>query len=308
MIYKKVLVTGGAGLVGRHLVPLLVKKGYQVTVLDQFKYVYPKVKFVQADFSNSSIVTPLLKQCDLVIHLAAMIGVDNCRLNPEKVVEINNKNTKKFFQDCLNCGVKKILFSSSSEVYGNSQEVPFREDGNLSPYSVYGKNKMLIEKYLYDIQQKSNLKVGIVRLFNVYGPGQKETFVVPIFINNCLCDKPIIVHGNGKQIRCFTYVVDAVIGIEKLCEYDKSPFEIINIGRSHEYTMMDLAIAVKKAIPYSKSKIILMPYGQEGIRSSAMEVMRRVPSTEKAKRLLDFEASTSLENGIMETIQHYTNN
>jgi UDP-glucose 4-epimerase len=305
MIHKRVLVTGGAGLIGRHLVPLLVSKGYQVTVLDQYKYDYPSVKFVQADFSNDSIIVPLLKQSDVVIHLAAMIGVDNCRLNPKKVIEINNTNTKQFFDHCVANGVKKIIFSSSSEVYGDSKDVPFKEDGKLSPYSIYGKNKILIEKYLFNLQKKSEIKVGIVRFFNVYGPGQKETFVVPIFINNCLTNKPLIVHGDGEQIRCFTYVGDAAQGLLMLSEYNKTPFEIVNIGRSFEYTMLDLANAVIKANPSSTSTIRLVPYGQSGVRSASMEVARRVPYTNKAKKLLNFVATTSLEEGIVKTMEYY---
>jgi len=304
MEHRRVFVTGGAGLVGRHLVPLLVAKGYQVTVLDQFPCKLDSVKFIQGDFSDTSLVTPILNASDIVVHLAAVIGVDNCRDNPERVIEINNTNTQKFFDACVSARVHKIVFSSSSEVYGDSKDVPFREDGELSPYSVYGKNKVLMEKYLQKLHQKSGVKVGIVRLFNVYGPGQRATFVVPIFIKNCLTNKSLTIHGDGKQVRCFTYVEDAAHGILAICEYAKTGFEIVNIGRNYEYTMMDLAKTVMHALPMSKSKVVFIPYGENGVRSSSMEVMRRVPFTQKAKKLLHFEATTSLEEGINKTIKH----
>lgn len=304
MKHTKVLVTGGAGLIGRNVVPILLERGCEVVVLDHFSYPSEAVSSIQADFFDTAVVVPLLKKCDLVIHLAAMLGVDNCRLNPEKVVEINYHKTKDFFDLCVECGVSRIVFSSSSEVYGDSLKTPFKEDGELLPYSEYGKNKVLMEKYLSTLQQKSAVTIGIVRFFNVYGPGQQPTFVVPLFINKCIKNEPITVHGSGEQIRCFTYVGDAALGLVKMCEYDASPYEIINIGRSYEYTMMDLARTVKNAIPESKSEIVMIPYGSNGVRSSDMEVMRRIPSVEKARRLLGFEATTSLENGIALTLQN----
>lgn len=301
---KRVLVTGAAGLLGKQLVLILVSHGYQVTALDVRTVIFVSARSIQADFSDEKVILPLLKNTDLVFHLAAEIGVDNCRLNPEKVIKVNFDDTKVFFENCINSGVKRIVFSSSSEVYGDSDDVPFKEDGKLSPYSIYGKNKVLIENYLKELQANSNVSVGIVRFFNVYGPGQKDDFVVPIFINNCFANLSITVHGDGQQTRCFTYVADAAMGLFKMGLYESTKYEIVNIGRNVEYTMMDLAKSVKKAIPNSTSEIILQPYGLGGVRSSNMEVKRRVPSINKAKTLLGFEAITPLEDGIRETVSH----
>lgn len=305
---NKVLVTGAAGLLGKHLVPILISHGYQVTALDLQKVSFTSARSIQADFSDDEVIIPLLKNTDLVFHLAAEIGVDNCRFNPDKVIKVNFSDTKTFFNHCVEYGVKRIVFTSSSEVYGDSDEVPFIEDGKLSPYSIYGKNKVLMENYLKELQAKSDISVGVVRFFNVYGPGQKDNFVVPIFINNCLLNLPITIHGDGQQTRCFTYVTDAAMGVFKMGLYETNKYEIVNIGRNVEYTMMDLAKTIKEAIPNSISKISLLPYGLDGIRSSNMEVRRRVPSVEKAKKLLGFEAKMPLGYGIKETVSYITLN
>ncbi|RJQ27828.1 NAD(P)-dependent oxidoreductase [Candidatus Parcubacteria bacterium] len=296
--HKNILLTGGAGFLATHLVPDLIKEGYNVTIVDRYEPNVRNVKFVEADFSNELVMKPLLEDVDAVFHLAAVVGVDKCRLNPEKVIKINYSATKNFIDLCVKANIKKFMFTSSSEVYGNSPDVPYKENGHLEPISTYGKTKVLIEKYLEKVSKESNMRVGIVRLFNVYGPHQRKHFVVPIFVDLALQGDNLPLLGDGNQIRCFTYVKDATEGIVKLFEYDKSTYEIINIGRRYESTMNDLAQLILKCIPTSKSKLEYKQYGRNGIRESDLEIKRRVPSVDKAKMLLGFEAKTSLEEGI----------
>jgi UDP-glucose 4-epimerase len=305
MKYKNILVTGAAGLLGRSVIELLIKKGYKVIALDINPPNFEKATCVQGDFCNENLMKFILKDVDAVFHFAAMLGVDQCRLHPEQVIKVNYEDTKKFVKLCLNQGIKKIIFTSSSEVYGNSKEIPYKENAKLNPVSTYGKSKMLTEKYLTLLHKTKKIKIGIARLFNVYGFNQRNTFVIPIFIDLALKNKPLTIFGDGEQIRCFTYVEDAVKGLVKFLEYEKNSFEIINIGKSQEYTMKQTAKIILKSIPKSKSKIIYIPYGTKGVREEGLEIRRRVPSVEKAKRLLNFEATISLEKGIKKIIKKY---
>lgn len=296
--YKNILVTGGSGFLATHLMPELVKGGYRVTTIDIYKSNVKNVRFIEADFNNTSVMRPLLEETDVIFHLAAMVGVDECRLNPEQVMKTNYEDSKNFIDLCVKTNVKKFMFTSSSEVYGNSPNIPYGEDDKLEPISIYAKTKVLIEEYLKNISDKNSMKIGIVRLFNVYGPYQKKRFIVPIFVDLALHSKNLTLFGSGKQIRCFTYVKDVVKGIIKLLEYDKSNYEIVNIGRRYETTIRKLALLILKCIPSSKSSLKHKQYGKDGIREANLEIMRRVPSIEKAKNLLGFEARTTLEEGI----------
>lgn len=244
-----------------------------------------------------------MKECDALFHLAAMIGVDNCRNRPDLVKQVNLINTKKLIDWSVDLGVKRIVFISSSEVYGNSKDIPYKEDGKLEPVSVYGQAKVDIEKYLLEIQHTSKTKVGIARLFNVYGPGQKKDFVVSIFINAALNNKPIQIFGDGKQTRTFTYVEDVAEGILKLYKYNKTPYGIVNLGGRQEYSITELAKMVLNCLPESTSEIKYLKHGQEGVRTSNSEIDRRVPCVEKAKDMLGFEAVTTLHEGLAKIIR-----
>lgn len=300
---KRVLITGGAGFIGGHLIELLLQdNNYQITVIDQYPPRQSEVKFIKADFHDHETTSKILRDIDIVVHLAAMVGVDKCRLNPEKVYEVNDVHTKEFIDLCIKQHIKRFIFSSSSEVYGNSKAVPYKEDAALDPISDYAKCKVEIEKYLAYISEQSDLTVGIVRFFNIYGPGQKNTFVVPIFLEQVLANKPITILGDGSQTRCFTYVKDAVKGVKKLIEY-ASKYDIFNIGNPKEFTIKQLAELILKLVPASRSEIIYQSYGSEA-RDASLEILRRVPNSEKAKDKLSFTANTPLAKGLQGMIPH----
>jgi len=293
---EQILITGGSGLIGTYLTKELLKdKKYQITVVDRLKPSIAGISFVQSNFSNAKIMLPLLKKTDYLFHLAAMVGVDNCRLKPKEVIKVNYTDTKKLIDWCIEAKIKKIAFASSSEIYGNSKELPYRENNKPSPISDYAKCKLKIEKYLRKVQKKSFVKVGIVRFFNVYGPGQKE-MVIPLFAEAASKNKPLIVLGDGNQTRTFIYVEEAAFGIQKVFNFD-SDYEIFNIGSEEEVKIIDLARIILKNFPNSKSNIVLVPYGGK-FRDRGLEIYRRVPSVDKAKRLLKFEAKYTLEQGI----------
>lgn len=297
----QILITGGSGLVGTYLTKKLLKhKKYQITVVDKRTPAIKGIKFVKSNFSNTKIMLPLLKEADYLFHLAAMVGVDNCRLNPKKVLRVNYEDTKKLIDWCVRAKIKKIVFASSSEIYGNSKKLPFREENKPAPISDYAKCKLKIEKILKKVQEKSSIKVGIVRLFNVYGPGQKD-MVIPLFVEAAINNKPLRVLGDGYQTRTFMYVSDAALGIHKIFNFD-ADFEIFNIGSEEEIKIKDLAKIILKLFPNSKSKIVKVPYGGK-YRGRELEIQRRVPSIDKAKRLLNFKPKITLEQGIQKFIK-----
>lgn len=300
---NKILITGGSGFIGTHLVKrLLDSENFDITVVDLMPPRVPGAHFVKSDISDLNTLKPYLKDVDVVVHLAAMIGVDNCDNNPKQVKKTNYSDTKKFIDLCIKNRVKRFIFASSSEVYGNCQEIPYREDIILNPISLYAKSKLKIEDYLR--KKTSKMSVGIVRFFNVYGPLQKNNFVVSTFIEAALQNIDINIFGDGNQSRCFTYVEDAVEGVEKLIEYNKLPYEIINIGNPTETSIKDLAKTILECVSGSESKIVFKRYGGD-VRGAHLEIARRVPSVIKAKELLGFTATTDLKSGIYNIINHY---
>ena len=301
---EQILITGGSGLIGTYLTKELLKtKKYQITIVDKIAPHLKGIKFVRSNFSNTKIMLPLLKKADYLFHLAAMVGVDNCRLNPKEVTRVNYTDTKKLIDWCVRSKIKKIVFASSAEIYGNSKELPYRENNKPSPISNYAKCKLKIEKYLKKVQKKSSMKVGIVRLFNVYGPGQKD-MVIPLFVEAASYGRPLTVLGDGNQTRTFMFVTDAVCGIHKIFNFD-SDFEIFNIGSEQEIKIYDLAKMILKNFPNSESNIVNVTYGGK-FRERELEIYRRVPSQDKAERLLKFKAKITIEQGIKKYLKTLT--
>lgn len=299
------LITGGAGFQGEYLLRTLLSKGYNnITVVDLNKPSIAGINYVYGDFAGEKIMRPLLKKTQVLFHLAAVVGVDNCINNPELVKQVNLINTKKLIDLSVSLGVKKIIFISSSEVYGNSKNFPYKESSELKPVSLYGHAKIEIEKYLSEIHKNHHILVGIARPFNVYGPGQKQQFVIPIFINKAINNKRIKIFGNGKQTRSFTYVEDVTDGIVKLFEYNNLQFEIVNIGKMQEYSITEVARIILDLLPESKSRIKYVNYGSKGVRDFKYEIDRRIPSIQKAKNLLAFKAKTTLTQGLRKTIDY----
>lgn len=274
----KILLTGSEGLIGKPLGKRLRELGHKVITNDIAGN--PDIK---GSFVNVKI------NCDVVIHLAAIVGVDTTRKNPERLLKVNFTDTKKFIDRYKD---KRFIFSSSSEVYGNSTKIPFNENDSPTPVSLYGSLKVVIENYLKE--QKVNS--GIVRFFNVYGAGQRDEFVIAKFIRFAKDNIPLEIYGDGKQIRCFTYIDDAVEGLIKVINY-KSRYDIFNIGNSKKSTIREVTREIVKIIPV---KIKYLSYGGRN-REKFLEIQKRVPDVRKAKKLLQFKATTTLREGIKKT-------
>ncbi|MEK6968498.1 MAG: NAD-dependent epimerase/dehydratase family protein, partial [Nanoarchaeota archaeon] len=198
----KILVTGGSGFIATHLVKHLLEKGHKIKVIDLKE---PHIKHKNLEFVNKSILNGLvedIKGCDAVFHFAAILGVDNSDRRPLDTMKVNLEGSVNVFKSALEAGVKRMIFSSSSEVYGEPRELPIKEDSVKGPVSTYGVSKLASEIYAKAFNQEKGADIKIVRFFNVYGPGQENNWVVPIFINKALRNEPITVFGQGNQTRC----------------------------------------------------------------------------------------------------------
>lgn len=301
---KKILITGVSGFIGKNLSIYLKSKGYKIIGIDVTRGGEQHCDtFYLGSFSDKNINKIALKGVETVFHLGAIVGVDRCQNNPVLVRQVNFSETISFFDMCAEVGVKKIIFSSSSEIYGNSKNLPYCEDMEVAPFSLYGQCKKDVEIYLKTLFEKTNVQVCIPRFFNVYGNGQRSDFVVTKFVNLIKENKNIEIYGTGLQTRSHTYIDDVVSALEKMITYNKNSYEIINIGSTFEYNMNDVAKIILELFPNSKSKIVHVDYGSNGIRNVFLEIDRRIPSIKKAEEKLSFRAKTDLAEGIQKIIE-----
>lgn len=297
--FMKVFVTGGSGFIGLSLVKHLLDKGHYVKVLDLKE---PDINHENLKFINESIMDELseeIKGCDLVIHLAAMLGVDNSDNRPLETMKINLEGSVNVFKSSIEAGVKHIIYASSSEVYGEPRELPIREDSIKGPISTYGVSKLASEIYAKAFNHEFGSDIKIVRFFNVYGPNQSSNFVVPSFINNALENKPLKIFGNGTQTRCFTYVEDISEAVIKVVEKGKAG-EAYNIGNNHPTSILELASAIKE-ITKSNSEIIKAGFGKD-TRLKEREIEYRIPDISKMKAL-GWEPKTMVREGIKKILE-----
>jgi UDP-glucose 4-epimerase len=310
------LITGGAGFIGSHLAEALVKKGHNVTIIDNLytgnhKYQEPlfkRIPFIHASILDKETMEKLISNHDVVFHLAAILGVKSTMDKSIELVETNFEGTQNILQAASKYRCK-VIFASTSEVYGKGTP-PFSEESNrlYGPTSklrwCYAVCKTLEETLCLGYGLKG-LPVTIVRYFNIYGPRSKEgayAGVIPRFISAALRGDPIQVYGDGTQTRSFTYVSDAVEATIRAIN-DQANNEIINIGSQNEMSIGDLATIIR-TISQSASPIIHVPFEQV-FPNGFEEIPNRFPDTTKLKKLLSFEPTTSLTEGLSETIKWF---
>jgi len=203
--------------------------------------------------------------------------------------------------------IKKVLFSSSSEVYGEPEKVPIEESGTLQPKSEYGVSKVVGEEYVKAFSREFNLNYGIMRFFNIYGPKQTDKFVMPLFIRNVVLGKPLRVYGDGSQVRSFCYVEDAARGVLEVLFNPKADKDVFNIGNNKtEISMLELAKLVLEVA--GKSEEPEMVPLEQSDRTKAREIFLRTPDTSKAKDVLGFEANIDLRTGIKKVLDYKEEN
>ena len=321
----KVLITGGAGYIGSHLVDALIRRGDEVLIIDNLStgkienlrhlLGHPSFHFINDSILNESLLERFVPSMDLIFHLAAAVGVRNILQDPLAAINTNVRGTEVVLGLAFKYW-KRLVLASTSEIYGKASHVPFREDDDrvLGSTAVarwsYSMSKAVDEHFAFAYAAKG-LPVSIVRYFNSYGPRLDERgygSVVANFIRQALRGDPITVHGDGKQTRCFTYIEDAVAGTLLAGEVKEALGEAFNVGSTSETSILDLAKMVKR-LARPKSPIEFLTdeaYCGEGFE----DTRRRVPSVEKAKRLLGFTPRVDLETGLKKTIawcrEHYT--
>lgn len=288
----KIVVTGGAGFIGTDICRLL-GKDHEITVFDAQK---PKLnlKFKQGDITNIKDVTEALVGCDIVIHLAATLGVVNTEENPIKTLDTNTGGTRNILEACRINDVKKIILSSSSEVYGEPLKIPIEEKDRPIPITTYGVSKLAAEYYTRSYAKVYGIKYTIFRLFNVYGAEQANLWVVPEFVSKAIRNEDITIHGDGSQIRAFCYVSDVSNAFSYALE--KGDNELYNIGNGTEpISIKELAQRVI-SVANSKSSIKFTPF--EESKRNRIEIITRAPSTEKAHNDLNYKPKISLTDGL----------
>ena len=286
-------ITGGSGFIGTHIANVLKSK-YEVAIFDRLKPKIEDIEFIKGNIIDDSI-QKAFEDCDVVIHLAAAVGVKITEEDPILTLNTNILGTKNVLEACKSNNVKKIILASSSEVYGEPLKIPIEESDPAIPITSYGISKIAAEEYVKAYAVSFGLKYTILRFFNVYGPGQSKDFVIPEFVSNASKNNPILIHGSGSQIRSFCHISDISNGVSLSIE--KGDNEIINIGNANEpITISELAKKII-GITNSKSSIQFVPFTDSN-RRRQKEIINRIPSIKKAESMLSYKPKISLNDGI----------
>lgn len=305
----KVLVTGGAGFIGSVVVKQLLNAGYEVACFDLRAQVARnspprEVEVFQGDILSLDDLVAAAKGCQYVIHLAAMLGVKRTQTERLQCLDINIGGIRNTLEASVRAEVKRIIFSSSSEVYGQQERLPISEENPLYPKSPYAISKIAGEQYVVGYKQCYGLDYSVVRFFNVYGEGQVAEFVMPRFIRSVLCNQPPVIYGNGEQIRAFCHVEDIGRGVVLALANQDAASEILNIGNDKEpISVKDLAYKIAR-LAQKDVKPKFVPI-EDSDRERTAEVWQRVPDISKARRLLGYEPTISLTEGILKIMEHY---
>ncbi len=313
---KKIfLVTGGAGFIGSHLSEKLIKMGQRVVCFDNLSSgklknlsaikKNPNFTFVKGDTNKIKDIAPVFKKYKFngVFHYAATVGVKRTIENPLAVLN-DIEGIKNILELALKHNKPKIIFSSSSEVYGEPKELPEKEDGAINPQLPYAAVKLMGEKLLEAYYKKYRLKSCSLRFFNVYGPKQESSdygFVISIFIRRVLSGLPPMVFGDGSQTRNFTFIDDNVGASWRAMKLEKTNGQVINIGSGRPLAIFDLA---NNIIQLAGCQSKLRP---KLVKSKRIDVKHRFPEVGKMIKLLNFYPKVSLEEGLKKTIEWFKN-
>ena len=316
----KILITGGAGFIGSHLAERLVEEGNQVVVVDNLSTgrleniesikTNGNFHYTIGSILNRELMEKLMEGVDQVYHLAAAVGVKYIIENPLLSLRTNILGTENVLE-LANKYKAKVLITSTSEIYGKSDKVPFHEDDDrlLGPTRIsrwgYSCSKAIDEFMALAYFREKRLPVVIVRCFNTVGPRQTGQYgmVLPKFIKAALLDQPIVVYGTGKQTRCFADVSDVVGAFIKLMNTPKCVGEIFNVGTTESISIEDLAKKVKEMCD-SKSRIEYMSY-EEAFEEGFEDMMNRMPCLDKVKEYIGYEPKYSLDDIIRRMIEYY---
>lgn len=313
------LITGGAGFIGSHLCELILREGHSAHVLDDLSTgsienirhlkARPGFGYTVGSSADAPLVAELVDEADRVVHLAAAVGVSLVVESPVRTIETNLRCTEVVLERA--CKKRKpVLIASTSEVYGKSESLPFKEDGDLQMGATnigrwaYACSKAIDEFLALAYWKERCLPTVVVRLFNTVGPRQTGRYgmVIPRFVEQALSGTALTVYGDGRQSRCFCHVADVTEALLALALDDRAHGEVYNVGGTDEITMTDLAARVIE-LTSSSSGVSYIPY-DEVFAEGFEDMHRRVPDTTKVRELIDWQPSRSLERIVIDVAEH----
>jgi nucleoside-diphosphate-sugar epimerase len=308
----RVLVTGGAGFIGSHVVDALVAQGYDVTVLDNLStgdksnirahLTNPNFRFIEGDIRDAKIVKKSLLDVEAVVHEAAIVSVPRSIAAPRLTREINVDGTLSMLEASLRAGVKRFIYASSCAVYGDQARLPIGEDAPLNPLSPYAETKVKAEGLCMDYYRSYGLQTVCLRYFNVYGPRQaagQYSGVMVKFFERLRRGRPPIIYGNGEQTRDFVHVSDVVDATLRALRSRRSPGEIFNVGTGRATSINELCSIFLREMGQPRLKPIHRPAKPGDIRQSQADVS-------KARKLLGYRPRMPLELGVKELIREWS--
>jgi nucleoside-diphosphate-sugar epimerase len=313
-----VLITGGSGFIGTHLAEALIAAGHRVLAIDNFSTSrpdnvaqlrkHPLFQLARADVRDPVVLDRLASEADVIVHLAAAVGVKLIVERPVHTIETNVGGTEAVLKAAVRYGCR-VLIASTSEVYGKGAKFPFSEEDDvlLGPSSksrwAYAASKLVDEFLGFAYQRELGLPVVVVRLFNTVGPRQTGRYgmVIPRFVRQALRNQPITVYGDGEQARCFCDVRDVVRALMELMQHTDAPGRVFNIGGTEEISMRQLAERIKTMCG-STSDIELVPYA-EAYSPGFEDMRRRVPDVSRLKKLVGWEQKLTLEDTLRSVIE-----
>lgn len=315
----KVLITGGAGFIGSHLAEALLARGDEVYIVDDLSTgrlenihhlrKHPLFHMAVETILNETVMDRLVSECQVIYHLAAAVGVELIVKSPVETIERNVLGTHMVLS-LASRYLRRVLLTSTSEVYGKSDQVPFSEEDDrlLGPTTKsrwsYSASKAIDEFLALAYHKEKGVETIIVRLFNTVGPRQTGRYgmVIPRMMRQALKGEPITVFGDGKQMRCFAHVSDIVNAIVRLMACDAAIGQIVNLGNNQRISIEELAQKIQ-AITRSNSEIVYIPY--DVAYESGFEDMRiRVPDLSRAQRLIDYQPNHGLDAILQAVLQH----
>lgn len=310
----RILITGGAGFIGSHLCDEYVKEGHTVLCLDNFMngnlinirhlLNYRNFKLINGDIRDFDLLEKVVRDVDVIFHLAAQIHVDRSIIEPKLTYEINVLGTQNVLEVARIYDVRKVIYTSTSEVYGSAQYVPMDENHPLAAPHPYGASKIAADRMCYAYIQTYGMDICIMRPFNIFGPRQKDSGyggVISIFVKRVLDGMPPIIYGDGSQIRDYTYIPDTVRAFDSILNSKELIREPVNFGTGKEIRIIDLADEIIRLC------------GEEGrikpvhVEPRPGEVQRLVAQISKAQELLGWQPKYKLEDGLREFINWYRN-
>ena len=310
----RILITGGAGFIGSHLCEKYTKEGHTVICLDNFMsgnltnirhlLDYRNFKLIKGDVRDFDLLEKVMRDVDVVFHLAAQIHVDRSYIEPKLTYEVNVMGTQNILEVARMYDAKKVIHASTSEVYGSAQHVPIDENHPLDAPHPYGASKIAADRMCYAYIQTYGMNISIIRLFNIFGPRQRDLGyggVISIFTRRVLSNIPPIIYGDGMQTRDYTYIKDAVRAYDLVLNHNEPITEPINFGTGNEVSIIDLA---NKIVDLCGKKGNIKPVHVE---PRIGEVKRLIADATKAKNMLGWEPKYSLEEGLKDFIQWYKN-